>query len=90
MSVSSTISTTTIKVPVELRDRLAVIARAQGTSLAGAIAHSLEVSEESSFWQQLDAAWADNPPVTGSVTPVTLWKDVLASESVWEDLYGDK
>lgn len=43
-------TTTTIKVPVELRDRLAELAKRDGTTLAGAIVRSLDAAEESAFW----------------------------------------
>ncbi len=48
-------ATTTLKVPVELRDRLADQARRRGTTLAGAIAHALEVAEEHEFWEDVRA-----------------------------------
>lgn len=43
-------STTTIKVPVELRDRLAALAGREHTTLAGAIAQSLDAAESAEFW----------------------------------------
>lgn len=48
-------ATTTLKVPVELRDRLAEQARRHGTTLAGVIAHALEVAEEREFWEEVRA-----------------------------------
>jgi hypothetical protein len=45
--------TTTIKVPVELRDRLAARAQRQHTTLAGAIARALDESDERAFWEQV-------------------------------------
>jgi hypothetical protein len=48
-------ATTTLKVPTELRDRLAAQARRRGTTLAGAIAHALEVAEERQFWDDVRA-----------------------------------
>lgn len=45
--------TTTLKVPVELRDRLAEQARRHGTTLAGAIARALEAAEEREFWDEV-------------------------------------
>ena len=45
--------TTTIKVPAELRDRLAARARRQQTTLAGAIARALDESDERAFWEQV-------------------------------------
>ena len=45
--------TTTIKVPAELRDRLAARALRQHTTLAGVIARALDESEERAFWEQV-------------------------------------
>ena len=45
--------TTSIKVPAELRDRLAVRALRQHTTLAGAIARALDESDERAFWEQI-------------------------------------
>jgi len=45
--------TTTIKVPAELRDRLAARAQRQHTTLAGAIARALDESDERAFWEQV-------------------------------------
>lgn len=43
-------ASTTIKVPRELRDRIAARAAREGTTLAQAIAHALDTSEEEQFW----------------------------------------
>ncbi len=42
--------TTTIKVPIELRDRIAALAEREHTTLAGAITRSLDAAEEAAFW----------------------------------------
>lgn len=47
--------TTTIKVPRELRDRLSALARAQNTTLAGAITRILDEADEQSFWAAIRA-----------------------------------
>lgn len=44
-------ATTTIKVPVELRDRLAEVARRKNIPMAAAIAQALDAIEEQQFWQ---------------------------------------
>lgn len=49
---------TTIKVPRELRDRLAVRAQAQQTTLAGAIERALDASDEQRFWDSVIAEHA--------------------------------
>lgn len=41
---------TTIKVSRQLRDRIAARAAQEGTTLAGAISHALDVSDEETFW----------------------------------------
>jgi hypothetical protein len=46
-------ASTTIKVSRELRDRIAARAAREGTTLAGAIAHALDVSEEEVFWAEV-------------------------------------
>lgn len=48
-------STTTIKVPTQLRDRLARRARLQHTTLSGAVAAALDVVEEAEFWAEVRA-----------------------------------
>lgn len=48
-------SPTTIKVPRELRDRIAARAKQEGTTLAAAIAHALDVSEDEAFWARVAA-----------------------------------
>jgi predicted transcriptional regulator len=46
---------TTIKVPAELRDRLAEIAKREHTTLAGAITRSLDRAETAAFWEDVRA-----------------------------------
>ena len=48
-------STTTIKVPTQLRDRLAWRARMQKTTLSGAVADLLEIVEDAEFWAEVRA-----------------------------------
>lgn len=52
---------TTIKVPRELRDRLAGRAARTRTTLASAIAEALDQVEEREFWAQARAANASVP-----------------------------
>lgn len=44
---------TSIKVPVELRDRLSALARRQHVTLAAAITRALDVAEAAEFWEQV-------------------------------------
>lgn len=46
---------TTIKVPVELHDRLALLARREHTTLAGAIERSLDRADAAAFWEEMRA-----------------------------------
>lgn len=70
-------STTTIKVPRTLRDRLAVRAREGHTTLAGALERALDESEEREFWEAVRASNAAAPG------------DRLASVALRDDL-GDE
>lgn len=47
---------TTIKVPVELRDRLAEVAQRECTTLAKVIARLLDAAEERQFWDAVSRA----------------------------------
>ncbi|GAA2294242.1 hypothetical protein GCM10009853_057790 [Glycomyces scopariae] len=47
---------TTIKVPVELRDRVSRLARSQHVSMAAAIEHALDAAETEAFWAEFRAA----------------------------------
>ncbi len=46
---------TTIKVPTELRDRLAELARSRRETMAEAVAHALDAAEEEEFWARARA-----------------------------------
>lgn len=48
-------TSTTVKVPRRLRDRLAERARIEGTTLAGAIESALDASDEQRFWEAVRA-----------------------------------
>jgi predicted transcriptional regulator len=52
---------TTIKVPTELRDRLAARAKKEDITLAAAIARALDEAEERQFW---DAVREENSRLT--------------------------
>lgn len=82
--------TTTIKVPVELRDRLAERARREHTTLAGTIAHLLDTEETTAFWDDVrstmtspgaqQAISSDAGTMVGSLTDGLEpedWSDVL-------------
>lgn len=75
-------TTTTIKVPVELRDRLAAVAEREGTSLAGAIAKSLQELEDARFWREL----ADTMPTIRADADAAL-TDGLDPDESWDDVW---
>ena len=82
---------TTIKVPVELRDRLAALASRENTTLAGAIAQSLDAAESAAFWADVArtmgpadagaAAASDVEQLSGSLT------DGLDPQESWDDVW---
>lgn len=81
--------TTSIKVPVELRDRLSALARQRQITLAGAITHALDVAESTEFWERVRTSMperhaADAAPVddldrtlADGLDPDEDWSDVL-------------
>lgn len=73
---------TTIKVPVELRDRLADLAKNEGDHLAGAIAKSLDELEEARFWSRVAATMV--PPGADLDAGLT---DGLDPDGSWEDVW---
>lgn len=83
-------ASTTIKVPVELRDRLAALASRDNTTLAGAITRSLDAAEAAAFWAEVartmdapgrPAASSDVEQLSGSLT------DGLDPEESWDDVW---
>lgn len=58
MGIPRCMTTTTIKVPVELRDRLAEVARRKNIPMAAAIAQALDTAEEQQFWDAVRRAHA--------------------------------
>lgn len=84
-------SSTTIKVPVELRDRLAALASRENTTLAGAIARSLDAAESAVFWADV----ARTMSTTGVGSPVSSYAEELSGsltdgldpEETWDDVW---
>jgi len=82
---------TTIKVPVELRDRLAALARRKHTTLAGAIARTLDAAEDAAFWAEVGTTMGgaqaqrripdDLARLDGSLT------DGLDPDENWDDVW---
>jgi hypothetical protein len=46
---------TTIKVPAQLHERLALLAKREHTTLAGAIERSLDRADTAAFWEEMRA-----------------------------------
>ena len=71
-------TTTSIKVPTALRDRLAARARRTNTTLAGALARALDESEEQEFWSAVRQAHArpDAAADPDDLGPATLRDDL--------------
>jgi predicted transcriptional regulator len=76
---------TTIKVPVELRDRLAAIAAREHTTLAGAIERSLDAAGDAAFWSEVSRTFAGSAAtaeaLSGDLT------DGLDPDESWDDLW---
>lgn len=84
-------TTTTIRVPRELHDRLARRAAQSGSSLSGAIERALEAEERAEFWDEVESTMgsaevravirADSAALAGTMSdgldPDESWDDVL-------------
>jgi hypothetical protein len=68
---------TTIKVPTELRDRLAARAKSENITLAAAIAKALDESEERQFW---DAVREENARLSEKERAAYLHDDTLLDD----------
>jgi hypothetical protein len=79
---------TTIKVPVELRDRLADLAGREHTTLAGAIARSLDMAESAAFWADVARTMGDRSSVTSGAEQLGGdLSDGLDPEESWDDVW---
>jgi len=79
---------TTIKVPVELRDRLAVLAGREHTTLAGAIARSLDAAESAAFWAEVAKTMSSGLPVSADAEQFGgSLSDGLDPEESWDDVW---
>lgn len=83
---------TTIKVPAELRDRLAEHARRDHVTLATVIAHALDAAEEREFWDAVRAqnatlsdaeraVYAANPSLAENLTDRA--DDEISARDAW-------
>lgn len=77
---------TTIKVPVELRDRLAEIARREHTTLAGAIARTLDGADEAAFWRRAAEAMTVAAGGAAAATVEGTLADGLDPDERWDDV----
>jgi hypothetical protein len=78
---------TTIKVPVDLRDHLASLAKERHATIAAVIASCLEAAEERQFW--LDVAATMQPPVSGEDAAILAsdLSDGLDPDETWDDVW---
>ncbi len=85
-------TSTTIRVPRELHDRLAQHADRAGTTLAGAIAQALDAEDRAAFWSAAAAVMAGvgSPPAAPSTGAESLngtLKDGLDPAESWADVW---
>ena len=84
-------ASTTIKVPVELRDRLAVLASRENTTLAGAIAQSLNAAESAAFWADVSKTMGTTGAAAPSSSEIEQLSgsliDGLDPEETWDDVW---
>jgi hypothetical protein len=79
---------TTIKVPVELRDRLAAVAGREHTTLAGAIARSLDAAESAEFWAEVARTMGDRSPASAEAEQFSgNLSDGLDPDESWDDVW---
>lgn len=79
-------TSTTIKVPRELRDRLAEIARDGGTTLAGAIERALDKQADATFWSEVARTMGTAAAPPREILDAAL-TDGLDPDEDWSDLW---
>jgi predicted transcriptional regulator len=80
-------SVTTVKVPSDLRDRLATVAAQRETTLAGAIAYALDAADEAEFWRQV-ADRMSGPAAAAALRPTDgALRDGLDPDEDWSELW---
>lgn len=79
-------TTTTIKVPTDLRDRLAEVARREHTTLAGAIARSLDAAENAAFWEAVEETMGGSEPQREAEQLSGSLADGLDPDETWDDV----
>jgi hypothetical protein len=79
---------TTIKVSVELRDRIAALAEREQTTLAGAIARSLDAAADAEFWAGVARTMGGpgSPAVEAEQFAGDL-TDGLDPDETWDDVW---
>lgn len=80
-------TTTTIKVSKELRDRLAVLAQAENTTLAGAIERSLDAADDAQFWAAVAATMSPGTVAADSAGHAATLADGLDANEDWSDVW---
>ena len=79
-------TSTTIKVSRELRDRLAEIARDEGTTLAGAIEQALDSQADATFWSEIARTMGTAVASPGAMVDAAL-ADGLDPAEDWSDVW---
>lgn len=80
-------TTTTIKVPTELRDRLAALARTEKTTLAGAIERSLDAADDAQFWAAVVTTMSPGTVAAESARHAAALSDGLDTDEDWSDVW---
>lgn len=80
-------TTTTIKVPTELRDRLAALARTEKTTLAGAIERSLDAADDAQFWAAVATTMSPGTVAADSALHAATLSDGLDPDEDWSDVW---
>lgn len=81
--------TTSIKVPVELRDRLSALARRRQMTLAATIADALDVAESTEFWERVRTSMPERPSAAATAAADDLDRtlaDGLDPDEDWSDV----
>lgn len=79
-------STTHIKVPSALRDRLAARAKRDHTTLAMTLERALDAAEEAEFWARARATMGDGAAALETSRFDATARDGLGPDERWDDI----
>jgi predicted transcriptional regulator len=80
-------SMTTIKVPVELRDRLSALAGREHITMADAVARALDAAEEAAFWSQVATTMGEVHTSPDAEHLSGTLADGLDPDETWDDVW---